>query len=60
MSTQEQLEKEVEEYNRVVELIQTAEQERLTRLGRVQLLQELAQNELDSNNSETKEPEDEK
>lgn len=44
MSVKEQVEKEIAEYNELVQQIQAAEQDRLRRLGRIELLNEQLSN----------------
>lgn len=52
MTTQERLEKEVEEYNRLVELRNEVEHQLQQRQGRISLLKELADEEADTSSPE--------
>lgn len=44
MNPKEQLEQEIEEYNKLVDELAEKENERLTRLGRIQMLTEFLKN----------------
>lgn len=44
MNYKEQLEQEIEEYNKLVDELAEKENERLTRLGRIQMLTEFLKN----------------